>query len=134
VGQTPGIPTSAGQVPALYRELWEAISIGNVDHNILADVVMPRISRGRLVEKLTAIPPGTRVLFVSAHAGQTILDHEVADVENNFLQKSFTVGQLAVKVRVALDRRVNALPLPAEPSEPVDRSRNRRESASHLST
>ena len=53
---------------------------------------MPRISGGQPVKKLTAIRPGTRVLFVSGYAGQTILDHKVVDVENNFLQKPFTVG------------------------------------------
>jgi PAS domain S-box-containing protein len=134
VGQTPSILTSGQPAPALYRELWETISIGNVYHNILVDVVMPRISGGQLVKELTAIRPGTRVLFVSGYAGQTILDHKVVDVENNFLQKPFTVRQLAVKVRAVLDRKVNALPLPAEPSEQAHRSTNRRELTSHLST
>jgi DNA-binding response OmpR family regulator len=114
VGQTPSIPTSGRQAPALYRELWETLGIGNVDHNILMDVVMPPISGGQLVKKLTVIRPGTRVRFVSACAGRTILDHKVLDVENNFLQKPFPVRQLAVKVRAVLDRKVNALPLPAE--------------------
>jgi PAS domain S-box-containing protein len=87
VGQTPSLPTSGRQAPALYRELWETISLGNVYHNILVDVVMPRLSGSQLVKKLAAIRPGTRVLFVSGYAGQTILDHRVVDVKNSFLQK-----------------------------------------------
>ena len=91
VGQTPSILTSGQQAPALYRELWETISIGNLYHNILVDVVMPRISGVQLVKELTVIRPGTRVLFVSGYGGQTILDHKVVDVENNFLQKPYSV-------------------------------------------
>ena len=102
VGQTPSIPTSGRQAPALYRELRETISPGSAYHNILVEVVMPRIKGGQLVKNLTAIRPGTRVLSVSGYAGQTILDHNVVDVENNFLQKPFTVRQLAVKVRAVL--------------------------------
>jgi hypothetical protein len=35
------------------------------------------------------------VLFVSGYAGQTLLDRNVVNVENNFLQKPFTLKQLA---------------------------------------
>jgi len=96
--------------------------------------VLPRISAGQLVQELTAIRPAARVLFVSGYAGQTILDHKVVDVKNNFLQKPLTVGQLDVKVRAVLERKLNAPPLPAEPSEPAHDSMNRRALTSHLST
>lgn len=98
------------------------------------DVVLPRISGGQLVKELTAIRPAARVLFVSGYAGQTIPDHKVVDVKNNFLQKPFTVRQMAVKVRAVLNRKLHALPLPAEASEPAHRSTNRRALTSHLST
>jgi DNA-binding NtrC family response regulator len=74
----------------------------------VTDVVMPRISGGQLAKELTVLRPETRVLFISGYAGQTILDHKVVDVENNFLQKPFTLRQLATKVRAVLDR--EALP------------------------
>lgn len=98
------------------------------------DVVLPRISAGQLVKELTAMRPAAKVLFVSGYAGQTILDRKVVDVKNNFLQKPLTVGQLAVKVRAVLERKLNALPLPAESSEPAHGSMNRRALTSHLST
>ena len=50
-----------------------------------------------------------RVLFVSGYAGQTVMDHKVVDVENNFLQKPFTLKQLASKVRTVLDHSRNAV-------------------------
>jgi PAS domain S-box-containing protein len=83
----------------------------------VTDVVMPRISGGQLAKELTTIRPATRVLFVSGYAGQTILDHKVFDVENNFLQKPFTLRQLASKVRAVLDRDTTAGHLPPETIE-----------------
>lgn len=69
----------------------------------VTDVVMPRMSGGELAKELEILRPETRLLFVSGYAGQTVVDHKVADVENNFLQKPFTLKQLASKVRTVLD-------------------------------
>lgn len=69
----------------------------------ITDVVMPNMSGGELAKELEILCPKTRVLFVSGYAGQTVLDHKVVDVENNFLQKPFTLKQLAAKVRTVLD-------------------------------
>jgi PAS domain S-box-containing protein len=68
----------------------------------ITDVVMPFMSGGQLAQELKTIRPETRVLFVSGYAGQTVINHK-ADVENNFLQKPFTLNQLAKKVRTLLD-------------------------------
>jgi len=83
----------------------------------VTDVVMPRISGGQLAKELATMHPNTRVLFVSGYAGQTILDHKVVDVENNFLQKPFTLTQLASKVRSVLERSSIAGQLPQETAE-----------------
>ena len=74
---------------------------------VVTDVVMPRVSGGQLAKDLLALRPESRFLFVSGYAGQTILDHKVVDVENNFLQKPFTLRQLASKVRAVLDRKLD---------------------------
>jgi two-component system cell cycle sensor histidine kinase/response regulator CckA len=81
-----------------------AANHATIIHLAVTDVVMPRISGGQLVKELNTIRPNTRVLFVSGYAGQTIMDHKVVDVEHNFLQKPFTLRQLASKVRAVLDR------------------------------
>ncbi len=70
----------------------------------VTDVVMPRISGGELAKELAKVRPETRVLFMSGYTGQTVVDHKVIDVESNFLQKPFTLKQLAGKVRAVLDR------------------------------
>jgi CheY-like chemotaxis protein len=71
-------------------------------HLLVTDVVMPSMSGGELAQKLKAIRPDTRVLFLSGYAGKTILDHNVVDLETNFLQKPYSLKQLSVKIREAL--------------------------------
>jgi PAS domain S-box-containing protein len=73
-------------------------------HLAVTDVVMPRLSGGQLAKEMATLRPEMKVLFVSGYAGQTILDHKVVDVEHNFLQKPFTLRQLANKMRSVLDR------------------------------
>jgi len=77
----------------------------------VTDVVMPHMSGGELARELETLRPQTRVLFVSGYAGQTVVDHKVVDVENNFLQKPFTLKQLASKVRTVLDRTRTTVPM-----------------------
>jgi PAS domain S-box-containing protein len=76
----------------------------------VTDVVMPHMSGGQLANELKTLRPETRVLFVSGYAGQTVVDHKVFDVEHNFLQKPFTLKQLAGKVRSVLDHNRNVAP------------------------
>jgi len=89
------------------RDGLDALSItknhGSTIDLAVTDVVMPRMSGGELANELLRLRPETRVLFLSGYAGQTILDHKVGNVENNFLQKPFTLKQLAGKVRTVLD-------------------------------
>jgi two-component system, cell cycle sensor histidine kinase and response regulator CckA len=69
---------------------------------IVTDVVMPNMSGGELAIEMRSIRPETKVLFISGYAGKTVLDHRVTDLETNFLQKPFTLGQLSAKIREAL--------------------------------
>jgi len=85
----------------------EALSIGRTHaasiHLTITDVVMPLMSGGELARELGNIRPEIKVLFVSGYPGQTVIDHKVADVGNYFLQKPFTLSQLAKTVRKVLD-------------------------------
>jgi PAS domain S-box-containing protein len=102
------------------RDGADALSVskshGSTIHLMVTDVVMPRMSGGQLAKELETLRPETRVLFVSGYAGQTVVDHKVVDVENNFLQKPFTLKQLAVKVRKVLDLTHKAGPVSVEAS------------------
>jgi len=69
---------------------------------VVTDVVMPNMSGGQLALELQSISAPTKVLFVSGYAGKTVIDHRVTDLETNFLQKPFTLGQFSAKIREAL--------------------------------
>ncbi len=69
---------------------------------LFTDVVMPNMSGGLLAKELLQLRPDTKLLFVSGYAGKTVLDHKVLDLETNFLQKPYSLKQLAAKVRYAL--------------------------------
>ena len=72
-------------------------------HLAITDVVMPNMSGGQLAKELRRLRPDTRLLFVSGYAGKTVLDHNVFDLETDFLQKPFTLKQLSAKIREALN-------------------------------
>jgi two-component system, cell cycle sensor histidine kinase and response regulator CckA len=69
---------------------------------VVSDVVMPNMSGGQLGKELTKLRPDTKLLFVSGYAGKTVLDHNVVDLEVNFLQKPYTLNELSLKIRGAL--------------------------------
>lgn len=71
-------------------------------HLVVTDVVMPNLSGGELAEQIRRIKPGIKLLFVSGYAGRTVLDHKVFCSGNNFLQKPYTLKDLAAKVREGL--------------------------------
>ena len=72
-------------------------------HLLFTDVVMPNMSGGQLAKELIELRPETRLLFVSGYAGKTVLDHKVVDLETNFLQKPYSLKQLSLKIRYALN-------------------------------
>jgi len=96
------------------RDGVDALSVtkshGSAIHLAVTDVVMPHMSGGQLAKELLTLRPETRVLFVSGYAGQTVIDHKVVDLGVNFLQKPFTLNQLASKVRSVLDHCGSAVP------------------------
>jgi hypothetical protein len=56
-----------------------------------------------------------KMLFVSGYAGKTVLDHNVLDLETNFLQKPYTLKQFSLKIRSALKQEAN----PAKPQHNI---------------
>jgi signal transduction histidine kinase/ActR/RegA family two-component response regulator len=78
---------------------------------LLTDVVMPDMNGPSLAQRLIAVRPDLRVLFISGYSGWALpLDHGNPNV--SFLSKPFQASVLAAKVRDVLARR-NAGPLPA---------------------
>jgi DNA-binding NarL/FixJ family response regulator len=80
---------------------------------------MPGMSGRVLAESLAAVRPTARVLLISGYTDDDILRRGILDPRMAFLQKPFTPGALAQKVREVLD----AAPGSAAPSLPMPGSR-----------
>jgi CheY-like chemotaxis protein len=70
---------------------------------LVTDVVMPKMSGRELGERLVAIHPETRVLYMSGYTDGAIGQHGVLDAYTELLEKPFTFDALAQKVRKVLD-------------------------------
>jgi PAS domain S-box-containing protein len=73
-------------------------------HLLLTDVVMPEMNGKQLADRVAARHPDIRVIFISGHADEVLTRHGLREAEFNFLQKPFTVANLAERVREVLDR------------------------------
>jgi CheY-like chemotaxis protein len=73
-------------------------------HLLLTDVVMPGMNGRELFIEAVEKHPGLKVLFMSGYTDNVIAHHGVLDPGVAFIQKPFSVKDLAAKVREALDR------------------------------
>ena len=71
-------------------------------HLLLTDVVMPGISGRELADRLSAIRPDVRILFMSGYTEQAVVHHGIVAADAILLQKPFTLGTLASKLREIL--------------------------------
>ncbi|GFO61090.1 hypothetical protein GMST_34150 [Geomonas silvestris] len=72
-------------------------------HLLLTDVVMPEMNGKELAQQLCALSPGLRHLFMSGYATSVVEAHGVLEPGIRFLQKPFSLSELASKVREVLD-------------------------------
>jgi signal transduction histidine kinase/CheY-like chemotaxis protein len=75
---------------------------GNIDL-LLTDVVMPTMNGRVLAERLQALSPATRVLFMSGYSDEAIMRAGVQAADVGFLQKPFSSAALAAKIREILE-------------------------------
>ena len=70
---------------------------------LITDVVMPEMTGPELAQRLCAIRPGLRLLFLSGYTEGVVADKGLLGDGAHFLQKPFTTDALEAKVREVLD-------------------------------
>ncbi|MCB0191271.1 MAG: CHASE domain-containing protein [Anaerolineae bacterium] len=70
---------------------------------LFTDVVMPEMNGKELYQKVVALHPHIKVLYMSGYTDDVIVHHGILDDGINFLQKPFSVQTLTKKVRQVFD-------------------------------
>ncbi len=97
-----GYTVLAAGTPGEAIEIAEKSS-SNIDL-LMTDVVMPEMNGRDLAGKLLSLYPGLKRLFMSGYSADVIADHGILDKNINFIQKPFSMQDLAMKVREALKK------------------------------
>jgi len=71
-------------------------------HLLMTDVVMPEMNGRDLAKNLLSLYPCLKCLFMSGYTANVIAHHGVLDEGVYFIQKPFSMNELATKVREAL--------------------------------
>lgn len=69
---------------------------------LITDVVMPEMNGRALSEQVIQINPDLKILFMSGYTANVIAHHGVLDQDVLFIQKPFSIKELAAKVHEAL--------------------------------
>ena len=69
---------------------------------MVTDVVMPNMSGKDLANRLQRNQPDLRVLYMSGYTDNAIIHHGILEPGTDFIQKPFTLRDLAEKVQAIL--------------------------------
>ena len=72
-------------------------------HLLISDVIMPEMNGRDLADRLLAVRPEMKVLFMSGYTANVIAHHGVLKEGVNFIQKPFSMEELGRRMREVLD-------------------------------
>jgi PAS domain S-box-containing protein len=98
LGYQVWVAETAGKALQLAQEHGNGIDL------LITDVVMPEMNGRDLADRLHALHPSIKTLFMSGYTADIIAHRGILDDGVNFLQKPFSMHDLAAKVRLALER------------------------------
>ncbi|OGR27852.1 MAG: hypothetical protein A2277_18395 [Desulfobacterales bacterium RIFOXYA12_FULL_46_15] len=98
-----GYTVLAAQMPGEAIRIVEE-SNSRVIHLLMTDVVMPEMNGLDLSEKIRSHQPGLKCLFMSGYTANVIAHHGVLDKGVQFINKPFSMQDLAFKLREVLDK------------------------------
>jgi DNA-binding NtrC family response regulator len=70
---------------------------------LVTDVVMSEMNGRELAQKLSAVLPDLKRLFMSGYSAHIIAQQDLMEDRDRFLQKPFSVQELASAVRATLE-------------------------------
>ncbi|MBF0574276.1 MAG: response regulator [Desulfamplus sp.] len=73
---------------------------------VITDVIMPEMNGRDMVEKIRTLYPQLKCLFMSGYTASIISQHGVLNRGVQFIQKPFSIKDIAVSVREALDQQI----------------------------
>ena len=72
---------------------------------LVTDVIMPHASGHELAQQLLVSRPNIKVLYISGHLENTIVQHGILESDVEFLPKPFAFETLLAKVREVIDKK-----------------------------
>ncbi len=104
LGYTPLTANRPGEALRLFQR-----HEGEIDLLVI-DVVMPEMNGRELAKRLTSMKPSLKCLYMSGYTANVIAHHGVLDEGVCFIQKPFSMMEIAAKVREALSKRSSTSP------------------------
>jgi CheY-like chemotaxis protein len=79
-------------------------------HLVIVDVVMPECDGVAIARQILEGWPDQRILYMSAHPAEVLVQHGLTSLDAPFLAKPYTRGEIMAKVKEALERRLSPRP------------------------